>query len=73
MNQRSYRCSVRILWIRALVLLAELSSNRWKDLKCVVRRRRRRQSPVPIEFPRKYISFNFMCRVSNNLRTTAAY
>jgi hypothetical protein len=54
----------------------------WKDLKCVVvvvrrrrrcRRRRRRRPSVPIEFPRKYISFNFMCRVSNNLRTTVAY
>ena len=34
---------------------------------------RRRRPSVPIEFPRKYISFNFMCRVSNNLRTTVAY
>ena len=30
-----------------------------KDLKCVVvrRRRRRRRPSVPIEFPRKYISY----------------
>ena len=31
----------------------------WKDLKCVVVRRRHRRRPsVPIEFPRKYIIYN---------------
>ena len=42
-----------------------IASIYWNDLKCVRRRRRRRRpsssssssSSVPIEFPRKYISF----------------
>jgi hypothetical protein len=32
-------------------------SNRWKDLKCVVFVVVRRRPSVPIEFPRKYISY----------------
>jgi hypothetical protein len=36
---------------------SDQQGDRRKDLKCVVRRhRRRRRPPVPIEFPHKYIS-----------------
>ncbi len=50
--------SVCQLWIVfAVVQYFPLPSYRRKDLKCVIRRRRRHPSSVPIEFPRNYISY----------------
>ncbi len=47
------------------------TSNRWKDLKCVVvvvRRRRRRRPSVPIEFPRKFIVY-YISYIMNRMIT----
>jgi hypothetical protein len=52
---------VSLIWkdLKCVVVVRRRPSSSSSVIVVVVRRRRRRRPSVPIEFPRKYISFNF--------------